>query len=95
MDVNQVKPGIVSWQLWRRGMKIWADGEILRKPLGRWYHSGDKLERHWPSYHDFALDCLYVMREGGVIQYMRNLLDQCKFDYCQEVAWTSSEKMSL
>eukprot|EP00957_Ditylum_brightwellii_P198846 15156679-Ditylum_brightwellii.AAC.1 len=68
MDVNQEKPGIVSWWLWRKAMKIWADNEILRKPLGR--------------------------REGGVIQYRRNLLDPCKFDHGQEVAWTPSEKVS-
>eukprot|EP00957_Ditylum_brightwellii_P074877 5691052-Ditylum_brightwellii.AAC.1 len=73
-------------------MKIWADGEILSKPLGRWYYSGDKLERHWPSYYDFTLGCLCVRKEGGVIQYRRNLLDPCKFDYGQEVAWTPSEK---
>eukprot|EP00957_Ditylum_brightwellii_P109229 8332023-Ditylum_brightwellii.AAC.1 len=30
----------------------------------------------------------------GVIQYRRNPLDPCKFDHGQEVAWTSSEKVS-
>eukprot|EP00957_Ditylum_brightwellii_P081839 6225760-Ditylum_brightwellii.AAC.1 len=75
-------------------MKIWADDETLHKPLGRWYYSGDKLERHWQSYYNFTLDCLYVRREGGVIQYKRNLLDPGKFDHSQEVALTPSEKVS-
>eukprot|EP00957_Ditylum_brightwellii_P002298 177146-Ditylum_brightwellii.AAC.1 len=94
MDVNQKTPGIVSWQLWRKVMKIWAYDETLHKSLGRWYYSRDKPERHWPSYYDFVLDCLYVRREGGVIQYVRNPLKPCKFDHGQEVAWTPSEKVS-
>eukprot|EP00957_Ditylum_brightwellii_P071116 5405476-Ditylum_brightwellii.AAC.1 len=71
MEVNQKKPGIVSWQSWKKVMKIWADYETLCKPL----------------------DCLYVRRKGGVIQYRRNPLDPCKFDHGQEVAWTPSEKV--
>eukprot|EP00957_Ditylum_brightwellii_P034978 2651421-Ditylum_brightwellii.AAC.1 len=66
--------------------EIWADDEILCKPLGRWYYSGDKLKRQWPSYYDFTLDCLYVRKEERVIQCRRNLLDPCKFDHGQEVA---------
>eukprot|EP00957_Ditylum_brightwellii_P090454 6888848-Ditylum_brightwellii.AAC.1 len=94
MEVNQKKSGIVSWQLWMKAMNIWADDETLRKPLGRWYYSGDKLERHWPSYYNFTLDSLYVRREGRVIQYRRNLLDPDKFGHSQEVAWILSEKVS-
>eukprot|EP00957_Ditylum_brightwellii_P205736 15345169-Ditylum_brightwellii.AAC.1 len=94
MEVNQKKPGIVSWQLWWEAMKIWADNKTLRKSLGRWYYSGDKLKRHWPSYYDFTLDCLYVRREGRVVQYRRNLLDPCKFNHGQEVTWTPSKKVS-
>eukprot|EP00957_Ditylum_brightwellii_P074081 5629271-Ditylum_brightwellii.AAC.1 len=75
-------------------MTIWADGEILRKPIGQWYYSGDKLERQWPSYYNFTLDCLYVCWEGGFIQYWRNLLDPCTFDHRQEVSWTPSEEAS-
>eukprot|EP00957_Ditylum_brightwellii_P074931 5694540-Ditylum_brightwellii.AAC.1 len=74
-------------------MKIWADDETLSKLLSRWYYSGDKLDRHWPSYYDFTLDCLYIRREGVVIQYRRNLLVPCKFNHGQEVAWISSEKV--
>eukprot|EP00957_Ditylum_brightwellii_P096401 7341363-Ditylum_brightwellii.AAC.1 len=94
MEVNQKKPGKVSWQLWRKAMKILADDKIIRKPLDRWYYSEDKLKRHCLSYYDFTFDCLYVWREGGIIQFRRNPLDPCKFDHGQEVAWTPSEKVS-
>eukprot|EP00957_Ditylum_brightwellii_P069060 5242227-Ditylum_brightwellii.AAC.1 len=30
---------------------------------------------------------------GGVIQYKRNLLNPCKFNHGQEVAWTPSKKV--
>eukprot|EP00957_Ditylum_brightwellii_P043436 3293395-Ditylum_brightwellii.AAC.1 len=75
-------------------MKIWAADKTLHKPHSRWHYSEDKLERHWTSYYNFKLDCLYVRREGGVIQYMKNLLNPCKFGHGQEVAWTPSEKVS-
>eukprot|EP00957_Ditylum_brightwellii_P000300 23895-Ditylum_brightwellii.AAC.2 len=35
MDINQEKLGIISWQLWRKAMKLWADEETLSKPLGK------------------------------------------------------------
>eukprot|EP00957_Ditylum_brightwellii_P211335 15366059-Ditylum_brightwellii.AAC.1 len=44
MDINQDKPGIVNWQLWRRAMKIWADEDTLHQPLGKWYKSGNDLD---------------------------------------------------
>eukprot|EP00957_Ditylum_brightwellii_P111903 8533817-Ditylum_brightwellii.AAC.1 len=63
MRVKQAKSGVVIWQLWRKAMAIWADGEILQKPLGPWYYSGDMLERQWQSYYEFTLDSLYVHLE--------------------------------
>eukprot|EP00957_Ditylum_brightwellii_P111713 8520499-Ditylum_brightwellii.AAC.1 len=48
MNVNQDKPGIISWQLWREAMKLWADDETLCQPLGKWYKLGNFLKRTWP-----------------------------------------------
>eukprot|EP00957_Ditylum_brightwellii_P055725 4222612-Ditylum_brightwellii.AAC.1 len=34
MNANQDKPGIISWWLWRKPMKLWADEDTLCQPLG-------------------------------------------------------------
>eukprot|EP00957_Ditylum_brightwellii_P145259 11063462-Ditylum_brightwellii.AAC.1 len=35
MDINQDKPGILSWWLWRKAMKFWADEDTLCQLLGK------------------------------------------------------------
>eukprot|EP00957_Ditylum_brightwellii_P017835 1343213-Ditylum_brightwellii.AAC.1 len=35
MDMNQDKTGIISWRLWMKVMKIWADEDTLHQPLGK------------------------------------------------------------
>eukprot|EP00957_Ditylum_brightwellii_P210917 15365547-Ditylum_brightwellii.AAC.1 len=59
MDINQDKPGIISWRLWRKAMKLWADEDTLCQPLGKWYKSGNDLDQTWPSYYNFTNDCSY------------------------------------
>eukprot|EP00957_Ditylum_brightwellii_P061629 4676579-Ditylum_brightwellii.AAC.1 len=48
MGVNQDKPGIISWQLWRKAMKLWTDENTLHQPLGKWYKLGNDLDWTWP-----------------------------------------------
>eukprot|EP00957_Ditylum_brightwellii_P189463 14421311-Ditylum_brightwellii.AAC.2 len=44
MNINQDKPGIISWRLWRKAMKLWADEETFCQPLGKWYKLGNYLK---------------------------------------------------
>eukprot|EP00957_Ditylum_brightwellii_P040639 3075891-Ditylum_brightwellii.AAC.1 len=92
MDVNQEIPGIISWRLWRKAMKLWADEEILCQPLGKWYKSGNDLECTWPSYYGFTNDYLYVYTMDSFLLYHCNPQDPGTFDNSQYVQWTPTEK---
>eukprot|EP00957_Ditylum_brightwellii_P203708 15335879-Ditylum_brightwellii.AAC.1 len=77
MDVNQDKPGIISWRLWRKAMTLWTDEETICQPLGEWYKSGNDLNWTCPSYYNFTNDCLY---------------NTCTFNNSQHVQWTPTGK---
>eukprot|EP00957_Ditylum_brightwellii_P059864 4544701-Ditylum_brightwellii.AAC.1 len=92
MDVNQDKPGIISWQLWRNAMKLWADEDTLCQPLGKWYKWGNDLNWTWPSYPDFTNYCLYVQTIDSFLQYCCNPQNLCTFNNSQHAQWTPTEK---
>eukprot|EP00957_Ditylum_brightwellii_P178706 13612065-Ditylum_brightwellii.AAC.1 len=35
MDINPDKSSIISWRIWRKAMKLWADEDTLHQPLGK------------------------------------------------------------
>eukprot|EP00957_Ditylum_brightwellii_P128402 9792887-Ditylum_brightwellii.AAC.1 len=49
MDVNQDKPGIISWWLWKKAMKLRADEDTLYQPLEKWYKLENDLDWTWPT----------------------------------------------
>eukprot|EP00957_Ditylum_brightwellii_P196360 14960855-Ditylum_brightwellii.AAC.1 len=49
MDVNQDKPSIISWRLWRKAMKLWANEDTLHQSLGKWYKSVDTYKQNSTS----------------------------------------------
>eukprot|EP00957_Ditylum_brightwellii_P181150 13798662-Ditylum_brightwellii.AAC.1 len=48
MNVNQDKPSIKSWRIWRKAIKLWAYEKTPQQPLGEWYKSGNDLNYTWP-----------------------------------------------
>eukprot|EP00957_Ditylum_brightwellii_P041284 3125588-Ditylum_brightwellii.AAC.1 len=94
MNVNQDKPGIISWQLWRKAMKLWADEGTLHQPLGEWYNLGNDFEHTWPSYHNFTNDCLYVCTLDNFLLYCHNPQNPGTFYNSQHVQWTPTVKIS-
>eukprot|EP00957_Ditylum_brightwellii_P103289 7872224-Ditylum_brightwellii.AAC.1 len=92
MTINQDKPGIISWQLWRKAMKLWVDEGTLSQPLGKWYKWENDLECTWPSYYNFTNDWLYIHTMGGFLLYCCNPQNPCKFNNSQYVQWTPIEK---
>eukprot|EP00957_Ditylum_brightwellii_P088293 6725961-Ditylum_brightwellii.AAC.1 len=92
MDVNQDKPGIICWWLWRKAMKLWADEKTLHQPFGKWYKLGNDLKHTWPSYYNFTNDCLYVRTIDGFFLHCRNLQNPCTLKNSQHVQWIPTEK---
>eukprot|EP00957_Ditylum_brightwellii_P088772 6760249-Ditylum_brightwellii.AAC.1 len=95
MDVNKDKPGIISWSIWRKAMKLWADEAILCQTLKKWYKLGNDLHWTWPSYYNFTNDCLYVQTMDGLLLYCCNPQNPCTFDNSQHVQWTPTDKTAL
>eukprot|EP00957_Ditylum_brightwellii_P023505 1773545-Ditylum_brightwellii.AAC.1 len=92
MDVNQDKPGIISWQLWWKAMRIWADEDALQQPLGSWYKLGNELDRNQLSYYVSTKDCFYIWTMDGFLMYRRNPQNPCTFDNSQHMQWIPTEK---
>jgi hypothetical protein len=64
--VNQARPDITSWNLWKQASYIWtSSGNILRQPLGQWLVEPTKQRRTWPAYFDTHANKLLLCQESN------------------------------
>eukprot|EP00957_Ditylum_brightwellii_P129359 9867735-Ditylum_brightwellii.AAC.1 len=90
MDINQAKPGQVSWNTWKKAMKLWAMRVNLSVPLQEWNMVASSLDRHWFAYYEYSNQCIYIHLQNSFIKYERDSKDGPIFTSGQPSQWIPS-----
>ncbi|KAL7574197.1 hypothetical protein ACA910_014872 [Epithemia clementina (nom. ined.)] len=64
LQAYQSRPHAPAWRLWRAALSLFTcpNSLQLRRPLGRWLHSGSALFRNWLSYATHSPPRVYLRK---------------------------------